>query len=84
MNITNTLSRKLAPVALALLIVIAVAYLNHMSLLVWAVTNGALGFISRLQEPILPNHEVRWQTSPPACEIAEQRPPNMNQNSGEV
>ncbi|MDB9734152.1 hypothetical protein OAB15_05160 [Porticoccaceae bacterium] len=53
-------------------------------LLFWAGTSGALGFISKLQEPILPNHEVRWQTSPPECETTKQRPPNMNQNSGEV
>ena len=83
-NMTNTLSRKLALVALALLIVIAVAYLTHMSLLFWAGTSGALGFISKLQDPILPNHEERWQTSPLACETTEQRPPNMNQNIGEV
>ena len=68
-NMASILSRKALVALLALLIVLAVGCLNHLSLPIRAGTKGAIGLMVRLQELILPNQVVHWQTSSrPAAE----------------
>jgi hypothetical protein len=68
-NMASILSRKALVALLALLIVLAVGCLNHLSLPTRAGTKGTLGLMVRLQELILPNQVAHWQTSSrPAAE----------------
>lgn len=71
------LSRKLVIGTLALLIAVSMAYVNRLSLMTWAASKGAMGYLSRLSEPTLPTQEVRWQTSTPTSKTGAERPPNI-------
>jgi arylsulfatase A-like enzyme len=53
-------------------------YLNFTDLLVWAASQGALGWASQLRDPIQPNRIVDWQRGPTAAELpAGERAPNI-------
>lgn len=73
----GSLSKKLITVALSLAIVISLIYVNRISLMTWAATQGAMGFLATLVEPILPTQPVDWQTSSPAQASTTDRPPNI-------
>lgn len=70
----GSLSKKLITVALSLAIVISLIYVNRISLMTWAATQGAMGFLATLVEPILPTQPVDWQTSSPAQASTTDRP----------
>lgn len=73
----GSISKKLITVALSLAIVIGLIYVNRISLMTWAATQGAMGFLATLAEPILPTQPVDWQTSSPAQASTTDRPPNI-------
>ena len=45
--------------------------------MIWAAGQGAMGFLARLAEPILPTQSVTWQRSAPHEFPNTDRPPNI-------
>ncbi|MAN68327.1 MAG: sulfatase [Gammaproteobacteria bacterium] len=69
--------KKLVVVMLVISILFGMVYLNRTSLMIWAAGQGAMGFLARLAEPILPTQSVKWQTSEPHEFSDTDRPPNI-------
>jgi arylsulfatase A-like enzyme len=73
----NGVTKKLMIGVLSLAIVIGFAYLNRLSLMTWAASHGAMGYLATLAEPILPNQDVAWQASTKPLDDSADRPPNI-------
>ena len=73
----NGVTKKLMIGVLSLAIVIGFAYLNRLSLMAWAASHGAVGYLATLAEPILPNQDVAWQASTKPLDDSADRPPNI-------
>ena len=69
--------RKLVTVVVSLAIVISLIYGYRFSLMTWAASQGSMGYLATLAEPILPTQQVNWQASSPEKDSKADRLPNI-------
>ncbi|MAD07166.1 MAG: sulfatase [Gammaproteobacteria bacterium] len=73
----NGITKKLITGAVVLGIVIGVIFVNRFALMSWAAAYGAMGYLTKLAEPILTTQPVDWTAPPPTLDDDNARPPNI-------